>query len=67
MYNKYIYDLIFDINTKYIDFKGKTIEIKKIKRYINKYDVYINDEIYINIEEIKEAFRCSNSNILVLK
>ena len=65
MFNKYIYDLIFDTATKFISYKGIKTKVEKVKRYINKYDVYINDTIYINIEEVKEAVRKNNTLVLI--
>lgn len=49
------YKLLFDINIKYLKYKGLLIKINKIKRYINIYDIYVNDNVYIDIRELKKA------------
>lgn len=52
---KEVYNLLFNVNIKYLKYKDLLIKINKIKRYINIYDIYINDNIYIDIREIKKA------------
>lgn len=57
MLNNYIYNLLFDIYSKYIIINGKKIKIEKIKRYIEKTDIFINDIYYINILKISKMNR----------
>lgn len=57
MLNNYIYNLLFDTYTKYIIINNKKIKIEKIKRYIKKTDIFINDIYYINILKISEITR----------
>ena len=57
MLNNYIYNLLFDIHSKFIVINGVKIKIEKIKRYIEKTDIFINDIYYINILKISEMNR----------
>lgn len=53
----YIYNLLFDIHSKFIIINGIKIKIEKIKRYIEKTDIFINDIYYINILKISKMNR----------
>ena len=57
MLNNYIYNLLFDIHSKFIVINGVKIKIEKIKRYIEKTDIFINDIYYINILKISKMNR----------